>query len=100
MAAIVDGLAHGLGFALVLAALGSLREIIGSGTLFAGASLLFGPRFPDNGIVIGDYGFLLALLPPGAFRGLAMLIALRNFLQQRIREPNESPSTEQQATGL
>jgi electron transport complex protein RnfE len=100
MAAVVDGLAHGLGFALVLAALGGLREIIGSGTLFAGASLLFGERFPNEGIVLGDYGFLLALLPPGAFLGLALLIALRNFLQQRVREPDASASTEQQATDL
>jgi H+/Na+-translocating ferredoxin:NAD+ oxidoreductase subunit E len=98
VAAVVDGLAHGLGFALVLAALGGLREIIGSGTLFAGASLLFGEHFPNEGIVLGDYGFLLALLPPGAFLGLGLLIALRNFLQQRVREP-DAPA-EQQAAGL
>lgn len=98
VAAVVDGLAHGLGFALVLAALGGLREVVGSGTLFAGASLLFGERFPDNGIVIGDYGFLLALLPPGAFLGLGLLIALRNFTQQRLREQDIPASTGQKAT--
>ena len=80
VAAMIDGLANGLGFALVLTVLGGCREIIGSGTLFAGSSRLFGDTFNNQGIIFGDFGFLLALLPPGAFLGLGLLIALRNIL--------------------
>jgi len=85
--ALVDGLAHGLGFAAVLIALGGLREIIGSRTLFADADMLFGPAAADWGVRFGNGdGFLLALLPPGAFLGLALLVALRNLLQQRKQD--------------
>jgi len=80
VAAMIDGLANGLGFALVLTVLGGCREIIGSGTLFAGSARLFGDTFNNQGIIFGDFGFLLALLPPGAFLGLGLLIALRNIL--------------------
>jgi electron transport complex protein RnfE len=53
--ALLDGLGHGLGFLLVLAALGAVRELAGG-------------------------GLLIASLPPGGFFALAGLIALRNFL--------------------
>ena len=86
VAAIVDGLAHGLGFAGVLVTLGALREIVGSGRIFDGAEMLFGPAAQNLGVsfTADGNGFLLALLPPGAFLGLALLIALRNSLQQRL----------------
>jgi electron transport complex protein RnfE len=82
IAALVDGLAHGMGFAAVLVLLGSAREIIGQGSLFAGADMLFGPAGKSLAIQFYDQpaGFLLALLPPGAFIGLALFIALRNYL--------------------
>jgi electron transport complex protein RnfE len=82
VAAIVDGLANGLGFAVVLITLGGLREIIGSGTLFAGAETLFGTTFAGMQLGSGGNGFLLALLPPGAFLGLALLIAAKNALEK------------------
>lgn len=85
LASLVDGLAHGIGFALVLVLLGGIRELVGQGSLFAGAEMLFGPggealtiRFSER-----PAGLLLAVLPPGAFIGLALLIALRNLLAQR-----------------
>ena len=85
IAAMIDGLAHGLGFAGVLVTLGALREIIGSGRIFHGAEMLFGAAGQDLGysFTASGNGFLLALLPPGAFLGLALLIALRNAIQQR-----------------
>ncbi len=84
VAALLDGLANGLGFALVLVLLGSVREIIGSRTLLADADMLFGAAAADWTIRFGDGpGFLLALLPPGAFLGLALLVTLRNLLLQR-----------------
>ena len=83
VAALVDGLAHGLGFAAVLILLGGMRELLGSGTLFAGAETLFGPAAAELALRFSDSGFLLALLPPGAFLGLALLVALRNIIEQR-----------------
>ncbi|MGI9291214.1 MAG: electron transport complex subunit E [Gammaproteobacteria bacterium] len=91
LAAIIDGLAHGLGFAFVLIALGAGREIIGNGTLFAGSARLFGDTFNNDGIVFADSGFLLALLPPGAFLGLGLLIALRNVVVRRTEAPQPQP---------
>ncbi|NND53698.1 MAG: electron transport complex subunit E [Gammaproteobacteria bacterium] len=82
-AAVVDGIAHGLGFAAVLILLGGMRELIGNGTLFAGAEMLFGPAATGMELRFYDGGFLLALLPPGAFLGLALLVAVRNIIEQR-----------------
>jgi electron transport complex protein RnfE len=87
--ALADGLAHGLGFAAILILLGGLREIVGTGTLFSNADMLLGPAFAHLEITLFDRqrGFLLALLPPGAFIGLAVLIAARNLIQQRSDAP-------------
>jgi electron transport complex protein RnfE len=83
--ALVDGLATGLGFMLALAMLGALREIIGRGTLFSQASLMFGELGETLQVtLVPDHpGFLLAMLPPGAFIGLGLLIAARNWLDHR-----------------
>ncbi len=83
--ALLDGLAMGLGFTLVLVTLGALREVIGHGTLLAQAHLMFGDIARDWTItLIEDYrGFLLAVLPPGAFLGLGALIALKNVVDGR-----------------
>ena len=83
---IVDGFSMGLGLALVLGLLGAMREIVGKGTLFSGLDLAFGPGAKQFILtVIPDYhGFLLAVLPPGAFLGLGSLIALRNWIEMRI----------------
>ena len=79
-----DGLMMGAGFALVLVVLGMLRELLGQGTLFANAHLMFGEwgRGLTLQVMPENYGFLLAILPPGAFMGLALLIALKNRLDQ------------------
>jgi electron transport complex protein RnfE len=71
-----DGFMMGLGFLLVLVALGAAREISATGTLFANASLLLGESFKFLEItVISDYhGFLLMALPPGGFIMLAFII--------------------------
>ncbi len=80
--AALDGLAMGLGFTLVLVLLGGVRELIGQGTLFSQAHLLFGEVARSWTLhLFEDYrGFLLALLPPGAFIGLGLLIALKNII--------------------
>ena len=86
--AALDGLMMGLGFLVVLALLGALREVIGAGTLFANAELMFGKGAQSLTLVLNtDYpGFLLAVLPPGAFFGLAILVAARNWIDLRPRE--------------
>ena len=85
--AFTDGLSMGLGFTLVLVALGSLREIIGHGTLFSQAHLMFGEAARSMTLVfVADYsGFLLAVLPPGAFIGLGLLIAMKNSIDKRLQ---------------
>lgn len=90
--ALTDGLSMGLGFTLVLVALGSLREIIGHGTLFSQAHLMFGEAARSMTLVfVEDYsGFLLAILPPGAFIGLGLLIAGRSWLDSRRGRRSEA----------
>lgn len=84
--AIVDGLAMGIGFTLVLMVLGGMREFLGQGTLFYQAHLLLGSGAEGFGLDLGDdfQGALLAILPPGAFIGLGMMIALKNLIDKRI----------------
>ena len=80
----LDGFMMGLGFALVLVVLGGMREVIGFGTLLANAQLMFGDIGHSMTITFSeDYpGFLLAILPPGAFIGLGLLIALKNVIDK------------------
>ena len=85
--AALDGLMMGLGFLLVLVALGAIRELFGQGTLFASMHLLFGPiastwmlqPFGEN------YSFLIAVLPPGAFLVTGLLIAGKNAIDASIK---------------
>jgi electron transport complex protein RnfE len=77
------GFSAGLGFCGVLVVLGALREVFGAGTLFAGMSLLFGDIAAAWRIDLPFDGMLAAVLPPGAFFGLAVLLALRNWARER-----------------
>ena len=82
---LLDGFAMGLGFSIALLLLGAIREVLGMGTLLSQAELLFGESARSWQInVFDDYsGMLLALLPPGAFIGLGLLIALKNSFEHR-----------------
>ncbi len=82
---IIDGLAMGTGFALLLMAIGAFRELVGSGTLFSGIDMLIGGE-ATRGLVITDGGWLLAILPPGAFFSLALAIAAKNAIDRRQRK--------------
>jgi electron transport complex protein RnfE len=90
---VVDGFFMGLGLALVLAVLGGMREVVGKGTLFSGLDLVFGPAGKAFMLtIVPDYhGFLLAILPPGAFIGLALLIAGRNWLESHKTASQSAP---------
>lgn len=85
--AAADGLATGLGFCLALLALGALRELLGFGSLLRQAELMFGSWASSLQVVlVKDYsGFLLALLPAGAFIGLGLLVAGKNWLNSRMQ---------------
>lgn len=85
LASMLDGAFMGLGLTGVLALLGAMRELAGKGTLLSGIDLALGDSARQFVItVIPHYqGFLLAILPPGAFIGLGLLIALKNYLDQR-----------------
>jgi electron transport complex protein RnfE len=93
--ALLDGLMMGLGFTAVLVLLGAMRELIGQGTLFSQAYLMFGEAARGFTItVIEDYrGFLMALLPPGAFIGLGLIVALKNIIDIKLadRQPKAAP---------
>lgn len=82
----IDGLAIGLGFTAVLLVLGGVREVLGHGTLFANFELMFGPGAEVLKITfIEDFrGFLLAILPPGAFIGLGLIIAIKHKIDKRM----------------
>jgi Na+-translocating ferredoxin:NAD+ oxidoreductase subunit E len=85
---LLDGAFMGLGLTAVLVILGALREIAGKGTLLSGIDLAFGPDAKTWILhVLPNYkGFLLAILPPGAFLGLGLLIALRNWIDSRAQQ--------------
>ena len=78
--AAISGLSTGIGFTFALVALGTFREAVGQGTLFAGIDQLVGQTATDIYLNLPFDGLLAVALPPGAFFGLALLIALRNYL--------------------
>ncbi|MDP1652501.1 MAG: electron transport complex subunit E [Rhodocyclaceae bacterium] len=81
-----DGVVMGIGFVWVIGLLGAIREFVGQGTLFSGIEMIF-PGATAWQILPEDYpGFLLAMLPPGAFFVLGLMIAGRNWLDHRANE--------------
>ncbi|OMH33774.1 electron transport complex subunit E [Motiliproteus sp. MSK22-1] len=89
---VLDGLMMGIGFSVVLLLLGAIREVLGQGTLFSDMQLLFGPEAEAWKItLIGDYqGFLFAVLPPGAFVGMGLIIAVKNLIDKRLKKKAET----------
>ncbi|MDG6301696.1 electron transport complex subunit E [Glaesserella parasuis] len=80
-----DGFAMGLGMTLSLVVLGAIREIIGNGTLFDGLDLLPGSwaKALRMDLLHLDSGLLLAILPPGAFIGLGLILAVKNIIDRK-----------------
>jgi electron transport complex protein RnfE len=91
-AAAVDGLSIGVGVTAALVALGGLRELFGQGTLFAQAHLMLGEwaRLLELELGPGFHGALAAILPPGAFIGLGLLIAFKNVIDKRAARRAEA----------
>ena len=96
----LDGLMMGLGFTASLVVIGGVREIFGSGTLFANAHLLLGPAFAFlETTIVPDYkGFLLMILPPGGFMVVGLLLAAKRVLDQRRAARAELVAAELSAT--
>ncbi|MCS5587140.1 MAG: electron transport complex subunit E [Porticoccaceae bacterium] len=86
--AALDGSMMGLGFLLVLLALGSIRELLGQGTLLVDMHLLFGSIASDWAVrPFGDnYSFLVIILPPGAFLVMGFLIAMKNIIDESLKQ--------------
>jgi electron transport complex protein RnfE len=84
--AFADGFSMGLGFTIVLVILGTIREALGRGTILAQAELMFGDSARALKITLSDdyAGFLLAILPPGAFLAMGFLIAFKNIVDKKL----------------
>lgn len=98
--AALDGLMMGIGFTLSLVVIGGVREVFGSGTLFANAHLLLGPAFSflEMTIVPEYKGFLLMILPPGGFMVVGLLLAAKRVLDQRRAAREETVAAEAAAS--
>ncbi|MEI9534241.1 electron transport complex subunit E [Moellerella wisconsensis] len=96
----MDGLAMGLGATAALLVLGAMREILGNGTLFDGADLLLGSwaKALRIEIIHLDSPFLLAMLPPGAFIGLGLMLALKYLIDEKIKLRHASNSLKKNQT--
>jgi electron transport complex protein RnfE len=79
---LADGIGMGAGFTLLLVAVGFFRELIGHGSVLSGLDMLFGGE-PSAGLVLIDGGWLLAILPPGAFFSLALAVAAKNAIDRK-----------------
>lgn len=90
--AALDGFATGLGFLWVLLALGGIRELIGTGSLFAGSGRMLSMPWLELHLLPDYHGFLPAILPPGAFIVLALLIAVRNRRRRMAAQPSPAAS--------
>ena len=93
---VYDGLIMGMGFGLVLVLLGALRELLGTGAIFANMDLLFGPGAADWVIQpFQNYpGVLVVVLPPGAFIFTGLLIALKNVIDASVKRRRDSRQAE------
>lgn len=90
---LVSALTTGLGFLLAFVALGAFREIVGHGTLLSDIELLAGDGYRGMTLELPVGGMLVAILPPGAFFGMGLLLALRNRLTTTTPQDDRSSGT-------
>lgn len=97
--ALLDATAMGLGFTWVLVMIGGIREILGSGTLFAHASLLLSDHFAwlETRLFKTSPDILLAILPPGAFIALGLLIVVKRLVDQALKKTSTAPLVQLQS---
>jgi len=88
--ALLDGLGNGLGYALILIAIGTVRELLGAGTLL-GATVL--PTEADGGWFTP---LAVMALPPGAFFLLGLLVwAIRTVRPEQAEPAPANPGDEE-----
>lgn len=87
LASAADGFMMGMGFLAILVLLGAMREVLGQGVIFSNMDLLLGENFANSKIVIVENykNFLFAILPPGAFVGLGLIIAAKNVIDKNLK---------------
>jgi electron transport complex protein RnfE len=79
---LADGIGMGAGFTLLLVAIGAFRELIGHGSILSRMDMILGGD-AMTGLTLVDGGWLLAILPPGAFFSLALAVAAKNVIDRR-----------------
>ncbi len=88
----LDGVFMGVGMLWTLGLLGALRELLGSGTILGGIDMVFPSLQPIQLLPESYPGFLLTLLPPGAFILLGCMIAWKNWMDARAaRRAEQAP---------
>lgn len=90
--AAASAIGTGTGFLAVLVMLGAIREALGRGTLFSGFQMLLGPFGERLQLNLPFEGALAFVLAPGAFLGLAALLAVRNHIETIRRERTKAPT--------
>lgn len=95
--AVIDGIMMGFGFSVVLVIVGAIRELLGNGTLFADMHLLLGEFGRGWTLQISENypGFLVAVLPPGAFLVTGFLIALKNIIDSELQRREKLRQTQE-----
>lgn len=88
---VVDGVAMGAGFALLLMVIGAFREFVGHASILTDINMLLGGDF--SGLSLADNGLLLAILPPGAFFSLALAVAAKNAFDRKRRRSRNTGTT-------
>jgi len=85
---VLDGFMMSIGFMAVLLILGLIREFLGTGALFADMHLLFGEAARNWKVTLFqvESGFLVAVLPPGAFLVTGFLIAVKNIIDKQAED--------------
>lgn len=91
-ASILDGIAMGVGFALLLMLIGAFRELFGQASILTDFNMLTG-QDGFNGVSFSDQGLLLLILPPGAFFALALAVAAKNAIDRKLRRARNTGST-------
>ncbi len=94
---VIDGIMMGFGFSVVLVLVGAIRELLGNGTLFADMHLLLGEFGRGWTLQISENypGFLVAVLPPGAFLVTGFLIALKNIIDSELQRREKLRRTQE-----
>ena len=89
---VAQGIRASMSIALAFLVLGIAREAVGHGSFLhdAAHTLATSMGIFDVQFFRADRGFLLAMLPPGAFIATGFLLAARNWWEQRRHESKES----------